>query len=460
MNTTQPKPDNQMNALLIGAAVIVWFLISIFVGLNGPNWFFPETASAEAEAVDNLFRFMLGIGTFIFLLVQTTLWYFVVRYGLLRRRDDDTDGPPVHGNTTIEIVWTLIPSIIVFVITIYSFQVLLDTTEAREDELEIAVQGQQFFWSFTYPDEEFALSENHVLVVPRNEVIRLRMDSPDVIHAFWVPEFRVKQDVMPGRTTELRFTPTEATGLPNNESPESLIADVEALEEDIAELERVIGELEAAEAAGESTEASCQVFEEQNAPAETAEVAAAGEADALNADAEAGDVTAVGGDQPPVMIDNGYDIVCAELCGANHGLMRGEIFVVEPEEYEAYLARLRLQSVQQQLTQQVALTCGGAAIAEAGRNIFMTYGCNTCHQLNDAGSLNMGQGPSLNGIGARAATRADYEDAADYIRSSILAPNAYIAEGYQAGLMPQNYGSRIPPDELEILVQYLVGITE
>jgi heme/copper-type cytochrome/quinol oxidase subunit 2 len=427
MNTTRPKSNSGLNIALILVAVLFWLAASVYVYENGVSWFMPDAASVEARAVDDLFRFMLGIGTFVFLLVQSLLFYFIVRYGFFRNHEDESDAAHIHGNTTLEIVWTLIPSIIVFILTVYSFQVLVDTTEAKDDEFAIEVTGKRFFWQFRYPDEEFDLVQNHVLVVPEGETIRLEMTSEDVIHAFWVPAFRVKQDVMPGRVSELRFTPNTLTGLP----PDAELVSLEDLE-----------------IPGPDT--ACPA-EEAQAEAPVSEASAMGGADQA-------DIAQQG---PPVDYKTGYDLVCAELCGGNHGLMRGEIFVVTREEYEAYVESLRAKAVQAKAEAEYADRCGGTALLAAGRSLFNLYGCNTCHMLNDAGSLAMGQGPSLNGIGARAATdHPDYASAEDYIRTSIINPNVYIVPGYAAGLMPMNFADQMTPEELNRLVKYLALQTE
>lgn len=388
----KPEHDLSINYPLVVVAVVVWTVASAIVGIYGGEWFMADAASVEADAIDNLFRFMLGIGTFIFLLVESCIFYFGFKYGLMRDHEDTTDGPPIHGNNTVEIVWTLIPAIIVFILTIYSFQVLVDTTEAKENEREIIVTGQQFFWSFQYPDEEFELRMNHILVVPENEAIKLSMNSQDVIHAFWVPNFRVKQDVMPGRITELRFTANEHTGLPDP----SVI--------DIYDPTLTVDQVDA--------------------------------------------------------LDFGYDIVCAELCGAIHSRMRGKAFVVTDEEYEVFLEGLREIEREKERQRQEALE-NIEALKGLGRTLFATYGCNTCHQLTDANSLNMGQGPSLDGLEERAANdHPDYESADDYIRTSILNPNAYVVEGYAPNIMPPNFAQRIPQEDLDVLVTYLAAPKE
>jgi cytochrome c oxidase subunit 2 len=176
-------------------------------------------ASAEAVAVDGLMRFMMFIGGMIFLLVQGLILWAVIFHR--RRGNDETDGPNIHGNAMLEFIWTLIPVIIVFVLSVYSFIVYVDIREPKDNELVVNIAAQRFAFGFSYVDEvevDGAMQE----VVVRDTVLRtyvgrpvvLKMESADVIHAFWIPSMRVKQDMMPGRSTELRFTPTEAGRYP------------------------------------------------------------------------------------------------------------------------------------------------------------------------------------------------------------------------------------------------------
>lgn len=414
--------------------VLFWIAGAAYVGQYGVDWFMPEAASAEAKAIDDLFRFMLVVATFIFLMVETLIVYFAVKYGFFRDKNDDTDGEPIHGNPQLELIWTVIPSVIVFILTIASFQVLVDTTEAEDNELAINVTGQRFFWQFTYPDDNAEdevepISQNNILVLPQNRNIVLNLNSIDVIHAFWVPAFRVKNDVMPARTTELRFTPTELTGLP----PDFQLVTEEDLE--------IPGPDTVCPVEDTTTTSSPAAAEPEVEPAvegETREV-------------------------PPVDYENGFDIVCAELCGANHGLMRGEVFVVTPEEYEAYLESLMALEKQNKAQQEYAIRCGGKKILEVGRVLVGEdgYNCISCHQNPDAGQNAMGAGPSWVGLGTRAATQhPDYASAEDYIRTSIINPNAYIVDGYAAGIMPQTYADQMSEEDLNLIVAYLSLLTE
>ncbi len=214
---------------LIGLIVGLTVLLAIggFLIAQLTPWLFPAQASAEAESIDELFKVLLGIGGSIFLLVQGALLYSVIRFR--RRQGDNTDGPTVHGNVTLELVWTAVPSIIVLGLVIYSYQVWVDIREPKDNEMMVEVDAARFAWTFYYEDprlEELANADGDApriassdLHVYAGQPVRLSMNTQDVIHAFWVPEMRVKQDVLPGRTTEILFTPQQVDGTPSEDYP-------------------------------------------------------------------------------------------------------------------------------------------------------------------------------------------------------------------------------------------------
>lgn len=211
------KSNRIMPFLFVGAVFVV---IGVLVGLTARV--FPTQGSAEAVSVDSLFNFMLAIAVVVFLIVEGGIIYSIIRFR--RRPGDETDGAPIHGNTALEITWTAIPAVIVVVLSILSYQVFVGTQTATDDMLVIKVRGQQFQWSFQYPmppDPDPAVTEelrakiqtymvNADLWVPIGRRVKAEITSQDVLHAFYVPEFRVKQDAIPGRVTETYFTPTQA----------------------------------------------------------------------------------------------------------------------------------------------------------------------------------------------------------------------------------------------------------
>jgi len=209
-------------AIILGGLLLASFTPMIF----------PPAGSVEAEQVDTLFRFMLFIGGAIFLLVNGLLLYSVIRFRA--RKGDMSDGPPIQGNTTLEFTWTVIPAIIVLVLTIYSFQVWTSITTPKENEQTVHGVGQRFAWSFTYDVAADTLPEGVTLdqlpepvraVYDSGNVMRLTssqlhtwvgqpvhvlLDTQDVNHSFWIPGMRIKQDLLAGRQTDVRFTPDEA----------------------------------------------------------------------------------------------------------------------------------------------------------------------------------------------------------------------------------------------------------
>lgn len=220
-----------MSLLWIIAAGLAIILGGLLIGATVPS-FFPTEGSSQAQQVDNLFRFMLAIGGSIFLLVNGVLLYSIIRFRA--RKGDNSDGPPIQGNTTLEFTWTVIPAVIVLVITIYSFQVWQSIRAPQPNEQTVHGIGQRFAWTFTYDIPQADLPEGVTVEQLPEDVqasytagndltfnstqlhtwvgqpVHMLLDSEDVIHSFWVPGMRIKQDLLPGRETDVRFTPIEA----------------------------------------------------------------------------------------------------------------------------------------------------------------------------------------------------------------------------------------------------------
>ncbi|MEW5939930.1 MAG: cytochrome c oxidase subunit II [Chloroflexota bacterium] len=188
--------------ITVGILVLVTAILT-YVGLEAAH-LLPVEASAQAVPIDWMWKYQVMAMSFLFALIVVPLLYslFVFR----RKRGDTTDAEHVEGNTTLEITWTIIPLIAVVAFAYMGAWSLRETRRVDPEALVIKVHAQQFSWSFEYP-QGFVTDE---LRLPVGRQVLLKMDSKDVIHSFWVPEFRVKQDVVPGRVTELRITPTLA----------------------------------------------------------------------------------------------------------------------------------------------------------------------------------------------------------------------------------------------------------
>ena len=247
-------------------------LVSLWVGQH-PEWFLPEQVSEQAPLVDNLFMVMLIIGTALFFVVQGALFIFTIIFR--KPPGDDSDGSPIEGNIPLEIVWTAIPAIIVIGLGIYSVEVYaemggfdpagevmtmashsghhhehlmesaiagsVEDMEAMEastleqsenaDKTDIAyvygikdpgeqsptadvvvnVSGMQYAWLFEYPDTGILDGELHI---PVGQSVQLNLSAVDVIHSFWLPQFRLKQDALPGEESQLRFIATKTGTYP------------------------------------------------------------------------------------------------------------------------------------------------------------------------------------------------------------------------------------------------------
>jgi cytochrome c oxidase subunit 2 len=163
-----------------------------------------QQASEERVEIDRLLDVMIVLSSFVFWLVMVMLFYAL--YKFRAKPGDESDGEPIHGNTRLEIAWTVIPTIIVLFGAAYSW-IVLDKIEARDsDRMVVNVYSQQFAWGFGYPEanNKFSAGELHV---PVDRQIEFKMHALDVIHSFWVPEWGIKKDNVPGITTRALVTP-------------------------------------------------------------------------------------------------------------------------------------------------------------------------------------------------------------------------------------------------------------
>jgi cytochrome c oxidase subunit 2 len=170
----------------------------------------PEDASRERGRIDFVFWFTVGICIMIFALVVAVLLYSIVTFRA--KPDDDSDGPPIHGHTGLEIVWTIIPTILVTAIGIVSAIVLGRNDAQGSDVFRVNVVAQQFAWSFSYPEAHNLTTG--VLRLPVNRSVELSFTALDVIHSFWVPQFGQKEDTVPGLHTQLHITPDKLGTFP------------------------------------------------------------------------------------------------------------------------------------------------------------------------------------------------------------------------------------------------------
>ena len=215
-----------MNSILekipIFVGVAASIVISYWLGQQAYSWM-PIAATKEAQHVDDLFSFLVALGAFVFLGVVGTIVYSIIT--CRAAPGDYTEGHPSRGNNTLEFLWTAVPTVLVLWIAWRNFNIyqkldieglrtiMSDATkasatlvaqEASKAVEEIEVIAKQWEWTFRYPQENITTAELHL---PKDKPVRLVFESEDVIHGFYVPEFRFKQDIIPGHIIDFTFTP-------------------------------------------------------------------------------------------------------------------------------------------------------------------------------------------------------------------------------------------------------------
>lgn len=191
--------------VIVGILVILMTVLTYF-GLDAAGLarqMHPVAASAQAAPIDQLWHWEVMVISFLFSLIIAPMLYSLVVFR--QKKGELKDGEHMEGNTNLEVAWTVGPLIIVVVFAYLGAYSLGEVRRVDPDAMIVNVRAQQFTWSFEYPQYGIISTELHL---PVDQQVVLKMESADVIHSFWVPEFRVKQDVVPGRVTEYRITPT------------------------------------------------------------------------------------------------------------------------------------------------------------------------------------------------------------------------------------------------------------
>jgi cytochrome c oxidase subunit 2 len=322
------------------------------------DWF-PVQGSAQADDIDTLYDVLIIASVPVFVLVTTVVLYCVWNFKM-RPGEEEKDGPPVHGNTRLEIIWTLIPALMMLALSTYSYVVLKDIEEAPAAgrEMNVRVVGEQFTWTFYYPGENGGKEiASNQLYLPVGQSVKFTIQSKDVLHDFWVPAFRMKLDAVPGIDVHYRVTPNRL---------------------------------------------------------------------------------------------GTFQVVCAELCGLGHAVMRQSAHVLKGDEFTKWLSDRRAGGPKN--GGGGATTAGGGGAVD-GKTLFTSIepSCANCHTLADAGAS--GQvGPNLDEV-------LKGKDEA-FIKSSIVEPDKEIAPGFTKGIMPPNYAETLDPQEIDALVSYLSKVTK
>lgn len=293
-----------------------------------------------SKGVDNLFIFLLAVCGFFTVMIFITIAVFIWKY----RQRPGRQATQIEGSYTLEATWTLIP--FGFFMIMFAWGAWIYVREARppDNAIEIYTVGKQWMWKFQHPE---GIREIDTLHVPMNRDIRMTMISQDAIHSFFVPAFRIKQDVLPGRYTTTWFHPIKA---------------------------------------------------------------------------------------------GTFHLFCAEYCGTSHSGMIGEIVVMEPAAYEAWLAG----------------GSGEGSLASTGQKLFQELGCSSCHR-----SDTQGRGPNLVGVYGKPVLLDDGRTVIaddNYIRESILSPGAKVVAGFKP-IMPTFEGI-VSEEQLLALIAYVKSMAQ
>ncbi len=201
---------------IVGTIAAALIATAIGIVLSYAIHWFPAQASTQARNTDTLYHVLVIASVPIFVLVVTVVLYSVWHFRM-KPGEELKDGPPIHGNTRLEVFWTAIPAVILLGLVSYSFVVLHDNEKKPAGpEIVVEVTGQQFAWSYSYPRSVTggAPLNTTQLYVPENESVYFAIHSKDVVHAFWIPAFRLQIDAVPGITTHYRATPDRLGSYP------------------------------------------------------------------------------------------------------------------------------------------------------------------------------------------------------------------------------------------------------
>ncbi len=324
------------------------FLLGGPLAAPGGSMVFPQRASTDAAMVDNIFYFILWVSIVFFVIIVGVMVLFVFKYR--RREGVEAVKTATHSNA-LEAFWSIIPSILVAVMFIWGFLGYMQMRTAPDNAYEIQVLAKKWVWSFEYPNGY--IDPN--LHVPVDRPVRLVMSSDDVIHSLYIPVFRLKMDVVPGRYNKTWFQATEVND------------------------------------------------------------------------------------------DEGYDLFCAEYCGTQHSTMLAKVFVHKPGEFDKWLA-------------DAANFLDRMTPAEGGQVLYNNRGCAQCHSMD--GSARAGGGPSFKDTFGTEQPMVDGSKVVvdeDYVRQSILEPQAKIRAGYDPR-MP-TYQGQLKEEEIRALIAFLKSLT-
>lgn len=384
---------------------------------GGQTFWLPPQSSTLAEQTDQTFYFIYWVSIAFFIILMGAMIFFAVQY---KKKSDGDKTLDLKGSHTIELIWAIFPSFLLIAMFVMGFKTYVYSIVPPADSMEILVTGKQWNWSYNYPNYGIEVGTADAVVVPKGKAVRLRMVSEDVIHSYYVPDFRVKKDVVPNRYSMLWF---ETTG--------DLKGGQAYMLEDPAKPLSIRG----CDSAGadcsdghgkEVAEFVTAYAKENNLP--------------LNGEVNVGV----------------HQVFCTEYCGNDHSRMLSKIVVLEPEHFEIWLkAKMDYSPYKDK---QFLGADGKPDLTKVGAFLAKNqYGCMGCH-----GKSTYPQWSTLydeNGKGKeRVMTSgdnivADYE----YIAESIRNPQAKIVAAYANAGNMSNY-SGMPEQDVKAIVEYMKSL--
>jgi cytochrome c oxidase subunit 2 len=397
------RPILQMVAIgVIGCA------IGIPVALVIP-WF-PTSASKQAHNIKSLYDVLLIATVPVFVGVETVVLYSVWKFRM-KPGEEEKDGPPIHGNTRLEVVWTAVPAVLIVSLCAYAYSVLRNNEDSQKGEITVNVTERQFAFEFSYPQANGQQIVSPSLYLAEGQPYLFHLRSLDVIHSFFVPQFSEKIDAVPGVTTDLRVTPTRLGNYP-------------------AECTELCG-------AGHSfmrapvhvvTPAAFRTWIQSQKPSTPPPV----------------------GTPAPLTVQPGVPGSPSPASGATSSS----------------------SSSAAGSSGGSSSTSGGSSggsstttSAAAGKAVFTgTAGCAGCHTLAAAGSTGT-VGPNLDmhlksDCASAASKKIRGATLAACITTAITKPYAYLPAGYHAGVMPPNFSQTLTAAQIQALVNFLSSVTK
>ncbi len=362
---------------------------------------FPKTGSLQASNIHTLYDVLLIVSVPIFVLVETVVLYSVWKFRM-KPGQEEMDGPPIHGNTRLEVVWTALPAVLIIGLCGYAYSVLRSNEKTHPGAMVVNVTERQFAFEFSYPQSAGKQIISPALYLPNGQPVVFHLHSLDVIHSFFVPQFSVKLDAVPGITTTVRVTPTATGNYP-------------------AECTELCG-------AGHSLmRASVHVVSPTTFKAWLSRQKVNGPPPV--------------GAPPPNVTESGVPGASGASAGAS--------------STGSNAASSSATSTSPAISSASA----------AGKALFVgSAGCGTCHTLAAAGTTGT-VGPNLtqrlkSDCSTPASIKIRGKTLAQCIHTAIVKPYAYLPTGFQAGVMPSTFAQSLSSTQIQSLVSYLSSVTK